>query len=1369
MQPVPKPLFSCLALFFGLLLFAHTSPATMGGPIPESLKPWIPWVEDQDKTRLCPTGTDETPLCIWPNTLTLRLDDEGARFSMDWEVFSESAVPLPGDEGLMPRDVRVNGSLHPLLVEKNLPLVYLKPGAHRLEGRFSWPRIPDTLQIPPEIARIQVYRDNRLLSNLLRDERGRLWLRQPASVHTEAAEHRRTSIRIYRKIQDGHPLEMETRIQLAVSGEPRQETLPIPLPENSALVLVDSPLPLKPSMAEGLVVDLKPGNFTLRLIHLLSGNDPRLSVPGRQMDEIWVFVPRPELRAAELQGGKSIDPRQTSLPHEWKSQAAYAMDTQASPSLHIRESRPELPEDRLHMKRDIWLDFNGQGATVRDQITGLLHSRRYLGMEAAGPLLPGRITYLGQDRLITLHEQLQGIALPPGPLSLTAISRMDQPVSGKKLPLGWQATLENQDITLHLPPGWHLATIQGGRTADQNSLFSRWTLLDFFFLVLLSGAALKIWGIRWGLAFAIAIAFFHHSFPLPLPYWFFLAATAALGKYFSARRPHPWALAILSGLHLFLLLAAVLAALPYAAEQIRTALYPQLERLEKRSSWDPHSPAFTEPFLGAESLEHPESAPPRILRSAKSMDAVPLAAMAPEDRPKLPPVTQTGPGVPDWQWRSIPIQTGFAGPSHSLTLLLIPPLAASLAAFFRVAFVALVLARLVAGFPYTAPPLHRTAAILSFLFLLSPLAIGKAQADFPPEYLLRELKEKITTRPACHPHCGRSGPAILTLDSPDTRRPAFILELELHAGSTLAFALPETDPSLPAPALALNGKNPSVLRWHGRNLVVLKPGIHRLRITGDLPRGRFRVNFPAPPDSLTLQAPGWRVEGLSGDGRIRDMLTFTPAGESPPDLVAEEPDILPFVRVHRSIHRGREWEVRTSLSRAYPGKGSGHVRIPLLPGETILREGLTIRDGHVEVPIPPFGQNLSWESRLPEKDSLRLQMAQTLDFGESWEILGDTDRALRFSGDTAPPRSTGRGLLWQPLPGQHLDILFPAIPPAPGPILTTEKLLIKLDAGKERRRLVLEANIRSGKALQHPITGPEKGVLQELRINGELQPLPRENEPLLLSLTPGSHTLVAVWELPQARNAFSPQRIRMPTLNLDMPTVNILQEMHLDPGQWLLWTYGPLLGPGVRIWGWVLLVLAGSLLFALKARLSPLRTRDWILLGLGLAPLSPLAILIVVAGFFLLHWRSTQTQNLGKAHNLLQCGLCILLFTMGLILLAAVRNGLLGVPDMQIAGNGSSPHLLRWTADRSNGAPPGAGVWLLPLSFWRIFMFAWALWLAARVLSWAPWAWRALLTGVAWQGKTKTRPEDTGLRLDLPQSQVSDPAPKADRPDPAIS
>ncbi|HKY90644.1 MAG TPA: hypothetical protein VJM11_06360, partial [Nevskiaceae bacterium] len=83
-------------------------------------------------------------------------------------------------------------------------------------------------------------------------------------------------------------------------------------------------------------------------------------------------------------------------------------------------------------------------------------------------------------------------------------------------------------------------------------------------------------------------------------------------------------------------------------------------------------------------------------------------------------------------------------------------------------------------------------------------------------------------------------------------------------------------------------------------------------------------------------------------------------------------------------------------------------------------------------------------------------------------------------------------------------------------------------------------------------------------------------------------------------------------------------------------------------------------------------------------------------------------------------------------LFGAVAQGLLGTPDMQIVGNGSSAYELRWYQDRFDGQLPTA--WVLSVSIWvyRGLMLAWALWLANSLLAWLRWGWAQYTAGGVW-------------------------------------
>jgi hypothetical protein len=86
-------------------------------------------------------------------------------------------------------------------------------------------------------------------------------------------------------------------------------------------------------------------------------------------------------------------------------------------------------------------------------------------------------------------------------------------------------------------------------------------------------------------------------------------------------------------------------------------------------------------------------------------------------------------------------------------------------------------------------------------------------------------------------------------------------------------------------------------------------------------------------------------------------------------------------------------------------------------------------------------------------------------------------------------------------------------------------------------------------------------------------------------------------------------------------------------------------------------------------------------------------------------------------------------------LLDVLRVGLLGHPNLLVAGPQSSSHLLIWTSDRFSEHTASAWVLSAPVWLYRTLMLAWALWLAVSLLKWVGWAWAAFSAGGAWPAK----------------------------------
>jgi hypothetical protein len=107
--------------------------------------------------------------------------------------------------------------------------------------------------------------------------------------------------------------------------------------------------------------------------------------------------------------------------------------------------------------------------------------------------------------------------------------------------------------------------------------------------------------------------------------------------------------------------------------------------------------------------------------------------------------------------------------------------------------------------------------------------------------------------------------------------------------------------------------------------------------------------------------------------------------------------------------------------------------------------------------------------------------------------------------------------------------------------------------------------------------------------------------------------------------------------------------------------------------------------------------------------------------------------------DLMQLGLALLTVAALGVLVAAVPGGLLGQPDMHIAGMDSSALRLHWFVDRSVDVLPQAGVFSLPLWTYKLAMLAWALWLANALIGWLRWGFDAWSRGGYWR-RAEARP-----------------------------
>jgi hypothetical protein len=289
--------------------------------------------------------------------------------------------------------------------------------------------------------------------------------------------------------------------------------------------------------------------------------------------------------------------------------------------------------------------------------------------------------------------------------------------------------------------------------------------------------------------------------------------------------------------------------------------------------------------------------------------------------------------------------------------------------------------------------------------------------------------------------------------------------------------------------------------------------------------------------------------------------------------------------------------------------------------------------------------------------------------------------------------------------------------------------------------------MRASRGAQHEVLLPEGAELQSVRVDGELQPIRQLERKVVLPIRPGAHTAIVSWRSPEGVSLLQ----RTPPVGVGSPAVNVELELALPLDRWVLALGGPRLGPAVLFWS--LLAVAVMLAFALgRLAPTPLGTPSWLLLLVGLTQV-PIWLGLGVAGWLLaLGWRRGNTLRGDLGFDTVQVVLVAwTLFALG-GLVFAIQQGLLGSPDMQIRGNGSTRELLRWYQDRAETVLPRVSLLSLSLWFYRAVMLAWSLWVAQALVGWLRWGWQQWTHGGYWLGRAprSARPE---ADPPLPQSR----------------
>ena len=1355
--------------------------------VPPALRGWVPWALDEARDRVCPAVGDEA-VCLWPGRVALGLGASGGTFVLEAWADRPLFLPLPGDGRSWPQEVRLDGVAAPVVPRDGRPAVYLSAGRHRIEGRLLWSSLPDSLPVPRELALLDLALDGRPVTFPRREESGLLLLRQ---VGGEGAGGEELRVKVFRRLEDGIPLFLETRLLLEVSGKAREVKLAgVRLP-GSVPVAVRGELPARLDADGRLVLQVRAGRYSVSILARLEGRpvafrrDAVVVEPWPEQ-EVWVFAASERIRQADLSGGTPIDPSRTDLPEEWQKLPALQLDANAELRLvETRRGELEAAPDQVGLSRELWLDLNGRGFTARDRFTGTLRRTSRLNLLAPGSL--GRVSVDGQDQLITVDpaSKLAGVELRKTALQVAAESRSPgRP--GRISAVGWGLDVQSLSGTLHLPPGWRLLGASGVDSAPQAWL-GRWYLLGFFLVLLVALAAWKLAGIRWGVIALATLVLCHAERGAPALVWLSLLGAAAL----LAVVPHGRLRTAVLAWWGVSAIALLVIALPFVVAQVREGLYPQTAGpiqpgfppsagaggvaavsppalSEQRSIEAVNAPAPMPASATEPQAQAAREMPKRLSKTAdlyfqNQLSSVAVSSKAPEEAYRQDPhaIIQTGSGVPSWAWSSQ--RLGWSGPvakDHKVRFFLLSPFANLLLSLLRVVLVALLGARLLAspriGEGFRFP---RAAALVLILVLAgsanaayageeaqekTPAQPAAASAtatrtELPDTDLLRELRERLTRPPACAPSCIATPDARLTVKGAELE-----IAAEVHAAADAAWPVPGPASAWVPRSVTVDGQPAVALvrRQDGFLHLRLGTGAHRVVATGALPtRDSLALQFVDPPRRMRAVAEGWQVDGVREDGTTDGSIQLTRKLEARGGGAGEsEGHYEPWLEVTRVFEIGVSWKIETVVRRVSPPGAPLVVKVPLLKGMLVTDADHPVKDGEVLLTFGRDDLEARWTSALAPVDgaTVELKAAEAKPWSEVWIVRCGTVWECSAKGAFSPTSRQADGVLateYRPWPGESLELTFRKPAGAEGQSLTIDDTQLSVSPGIRLLDATLALSVRASRSGPLTLTLPAKAEVQEVRVGGEVRPVRPDGDKLVLSVGPGAQAVQVTWR--QAGGISLLQRL--PRVGVGQAAVNGHLALQLPENRWILFAGGPSWGPAILFWGLLVVVALASFVLGTMPS-SPLKGWEWLLLGFGLAQLNVVAVLVVAGWFLVFAWREGKAGQGNALHDLVQILLAAWTAAFLAALYGAVHQGLLLRPDMQVAGNGSSDTLLRWYVDRFDGTLPGAWVVSLPLWAWRLVMLLWSLWLAASLISWLKWAFKAFVAGGAWKPLAKPRP-----------------------------
>ena len=1339
----------CTALSVSLVLFVAPLVASSDPYIPDVLEPWENWVRDKHTSLDCPFDAVEgTRLdCGWFGYLEVDVKSREERrisFVLTGRAYADTPIPLPFAKS-RPFEVSLNGE-NALLGSPHSSaesVVYVAAGDFTIRGTIAIEDALTSLNIPPRVAIVRLIVDGMTIAQP-RFEEGRLWLTERQAENEESTNNTER-VSVFRKLIDTIPQQLETRIEVIVDGVPRNLDLGQVLPVGFRVIRVRSDAPLQLGPENNFIAQVKPGRNVIRIrsINHLIGNEFSALQASETWPnfEIWAIEPSHSHRVVAVSGVTSVEPTLVGSP--FGNVANYRVN-HGDALLFENEVRGEVRSGSIDLvsNRSIWLSFEGDFFTVVENLE--VNSTRQQRIQALQPI--GNVTVNGSPSMVASsgrENDLPGITLVGQNSSIRAESTLE---SGSNIPaVGWDQDASKLNIRLNLPPGWHLIHAWGVDIVQQSWVSQWWSLWDIFLCVLIVIVLYRLAGAFVAVLAGLALLLGYHE-----QWWTSLGwlTLALLGLLRTALGEEKFKRTLQFSYWSVFIVVAV-GSILVAVNNVRQAVYLQLETHDRS-------------FMAAQANERTESLQvsgnfPESVRMARQQSTGGKSVDKDSQGTRSGgsvleafryPVIQTGPGEPNWSWRSETLRwTGPVTKDETFSLVLMPPI------LTRVVYLAVAGLHLIFLLFFISVWVDRKWQWPSWLikllpFLLISLAASNVQANFPGEKLLSELENRITAAPTCLPHCATLNRVKVSATEADE----LLVNLIWSATESVAVPIPNSSVSSSLQSAQLDGEDLSLRADSARTLAVLPRGNSELTLRFNLTNlDQFTLEFPFDPALVEHDLCCWQSTEVREQSRL--LIIFNRDQESSsisPEAGDTYLDIPPHTNltVTRRIILGYEPTVITEVSRQGYVNTEKVFQLPMLPGETLLNSTHQAEDGVTSIVFPAGSRDAYWGGSLELRESLTLRSPADGEWTERWILEGSNFWKVSVDGVPESERpSDDIGAHFHPRAGESLSLSFESLAAVEGQTVTIEELSLSINPGVRSSTGVVKFVVRAGTADELTVTLPPSSRVQRLLKDGDQVIAPSTNE-LTVPVVRGITQYRINFESDDELSMF----YRTPEVRLSNASNNIDIALNYPRNRWILMLGGPTIGVAILFWGVLIVTVVVAWVLALLPNF-PLTKVDAILLAAGATLANIWSLLIVGAWLVSIWWRARTTLDAlsNSTYRLSQIGLFSLAGVGVIALFLTVFSALLTPADMFLVqsplselrffGSGAENLSLHWYSDFAEDVLPRAWVISLPFWFYQLTMLAWSLWLVFALIRWIKTTFTTLFTPSLWRTEDVYAPD----------------------------